>query len=353
MSSITRFNDFIGNPRVVQILRRAIEQDRLPHAMIFAGPAGVGKCTLALLVAQYLNCPTPVDDDACGVCPVCRRITAVIESRRLVCEKGADACGNCSACRIRSAKHPDIHLVEPEKTTIGIDQVRKMIGEIAFQPLEARYRVVILDPADKMSMEAHNSLLKTMEEPPSRTVIILVTTNPYLLLETIRSRSRMLHFGEIAQDKIARHLVRSRRMSDKDARLAAALCGGSLASALDFNAEAFRETREEAFRFISLLLTKGKFMDASAIAAKITKDRNTFLLWLESAEALLQDIYYVDIADDRVGQHDMIERMKQLRRKTTRSTLVQALDAIGELKAGLKLNVNRQIALEAMFLSTR
>ena len=77
-----------------------------------------------------------------------------------------------------------------------------MIGEIAFQPAEARYRVVILDPAEKMRAEAHNSLLKTLEEPPSRTVIILVTTNPYMLLETIRSRSRMLPFGEIPQDEI-------------------------------------------------------------------------------------------------------------------------------------------------------
>jgi len=346
-------NTFLGNPRAVEILKRAIEQDRLPHAMIFAGPAGVGKCTLALLVAQSLNCLSPDKSIACGDCPPCRRIMAVIESRHLECLslKGEGFCGSCANCRIRTKRHPDIWLIEPEKTTIGIDQVRELINEIAFQPLEARYRVVILDPAEQMRIEAHNSLLKTLEEPPSRTVIILVTTNPYVLLETIRSRSRLLQFGEIPGERIERHLIEKQGRPAEEARLAAALCGGSLSAALEFDAKEYLELRRQALQFIALILKGGKFAEASALAAQVSKEKQSFQLWIESVMTLLQDIYYAGLAAERVGQRDLLEDLKRLALAVPRSSLVSVIQAIGKLKGELKVNVNRQVALEALFLS--
>jgi DNA polymerase-3 subunit delta' len=345
-------SNFIGNTRAVEILRRAIEQDRLPHAMIFAGPAGIGKCTFALLVAQTINCLSPTKNGACGNCSVCKRIMAVIESRHLKCQtlKGEGFCGSCPNCKIRTKRHPDIRLVEPEKTTISIDQVRDLINEIAFQPLEARYRVVILDPAEQMRTEAHNSLLKTLEEPQSRTIIILVTTNPYMLLETIRSRSRILHFGEIPQEQIERHLVAYHGRTVEEARLAAALSGGSLAAALDFNTEEYKEIREQAFHFVTLILKRGKFADASTMAVQVTKDKQYFQLWIESASALLQDIYYAGLAPERVGQRDLLIKLEELSQAVPRATIVRVLDGIRKLKSELQYNVNRQIAIEAMFV---
>ena len=342
---------FLGNARAVEILKRAIEQDRLPHAMVFAGLAGVGKCTLALLVARYLNCQSPKADDACGDCPPCRRITAVIESRYLRCETLKEGmCGSCPSCRILAKCHPDIRLVEPEKTTIGIEQVRSLINEIAFQPLEARYRVVILDPAEQMRLEAHNSLLKTLEEPASRTIIILVTTNPYMLLETIRSRSRILQFGEIPRDQIERHLVQNEGKSIEDARLAAALSGGSLAKALDFDTNEYRDIRRQALSFVTLLLGRGGFTEASVLAAQVSKEKQFFLLWIESVAALLQDIYYAGPAAERVGQRDLLDKMEELNRRTPRAILIRAIEGIRKLKSELQVNVNRQIALEGLFI---
>lgn len=343
---------FLGNEHVVEILRRAIQQDRLPHAMIFAGPAGVGKCTLAVLLAQYLNCPSPKGESGCGTCAVCRRIAAVIETRSKECltlEKGF--CGTCANCMARMQRHPDIRIVEPEKTTIGIDQVRGLIAEIAYQPFEARYRVVILDPADQMRQEAHNSLLKTLEEPPSRTIIILVTTNPYVLLDTIRSRSRMLQFGGIPQRLIEEYLTKKRGgRSPEEAHLAAIFSSGSLGIALSFNTDQYKEVRAQALRFVTLLLTKGRFSVASALAADAAKDKENFQLWLESAAAIVQDVYYAQVAPERIGQLDLLDELKRLGQGVPRDTVVSAIERIKELKLALFRNLNRQIAIEAMFL---
>ncbi len=344
--------NFLGNARAVEILKRAIEQDRLPHAMIFSGPAGVGKCTLALLVAQYLNCLSPVEKGACDSCSACKRIRAVIDSRYLECEdpKKEEFCGSCSACKIVSKRHPDVQLVEPDGKNIRIKQVQNLIGEIAFQPVEARYRVMVLDPAEQMSLPAHHSLLKTLEEPPSRTVIILVTTNPYMLLETIRSRSRMLPFGEIPQKEIEQYLVTHEGKSVEEARLAAVLSGGSMAAALDFNTEEYLEIRKQALQFITLILRKGKFSEASALAAQVAKDKESFHLWIESVIALLRDIYYAGLAAERVGQRDMLETMEELNRTVPHTALLRTIERIRKLKGQLSYNVNRQIALEAMFV---
>jgi DNA polymerase III subunit delta' len=350
MRKTVSLRNFIGNARAVEILKRAIQQDRVPHAMIFAGPAGIGKCTLALLVAQRMNCLSPVGNEACGQCSACTRIRAVIESRDIQClSLKSGFCGSCANCLIRTRCHPDIRLIEPEKTTIGIGQIREMINEITFQPLEAKFRVVILDPAEQMRAEAHNSLLKTLEEPPSRTIIVLVTTNPYMLLQTIRSRSRLLQFGEIPQDQIVQRLTDEGRPAD-EARIAAALSGGSLAAAIAFNSTEYREMRERAFRFLELILSKGWFSEASGIAAEVTKDKQLFQLWTDSAEALLQDIYYASTAPERIGQQDLIRNLQQLAQSVPRSFVVSVIDAIRKLKSELQYNVNRQIALEAMFL---
>ncbi len=351
--TVPDFGSFIGNARAVDILRRAIGRDRLPHGMIFAGPPGVGKCTLALMLARAVNCLAPERGDACGRCSPCGRIGAAILSRRLRCERRADRpCGSCPSCKIREMRHPDLHLVEPEtgKSAIAIDQVRDLIGEIAFQPIEARYRVAILDPADQMSVPAQNSLLKTLEEPQSRTLLILVTSNPYALLDTTRSRCRLLHFGEIPPGLIERRLVEVEGRPAAEARLAALLGGGSLAAALDFDVAAYGGIRERALEFVSLLLGKGSFRAASAAAAAAAKDKQEFRLYLDSVSLLLEDVYYAKIDPGRVGQRDLIDRIGPLARSVPRTTLVRAIEGVRKLQGDLRSNVNRQIALEALFV---
>ncbi len=360
MKARTTLNGFLGNARVVEILRRAVQRDRLPHAMIFSGPQGVGKCTLAVLLAQYVNCLAPEGESGCGHCATCARIASVIETRYLKCLtlKEGSYCGTCTNCKSRIQRHPDVRIIEPEwdekkkkrNTTISIDQVRELIGEVSYQPFEARYRVMILDPADQMSQGAHNSLLKTLEEPPSRTIMVLVTTNPFVLLDTIRSRSRRLEFGAISQHLIEEYLVKRCSRSPEEARLAAIFSGGSLGSALSFNSGEYKEVRSQALSFVTLILTKGSFAAASSLAAAAAKEKDAFQLWMNSAEAVLQDVYYAKVAPDRLAQLDLLDELKRLARASEHATIVSAIIWMREFKAALLRNVNRQIALEAMFL---
>jgi DNA polymerase-3 subunit delta' len=146
------WDSFLGNAHILDVLQRAVKKNRLPHAMIFSGPPSVGKRTLGNLLAQRLDCLNDAIDGACGVCGSCRKII--------------------------SGAHPDVREIQPDGANIKIDQIRNLVNEIAYQPFEARYRVAILDSADKMNKEAGNCLLRTLEEPVSRTILILVTTVP-------------------------------------------------------------------------------------------------------------------------------------------------------------------------------
>ena len=324
MSVPNNFQSFIGNGRVVRILRRAIDQQRLPHALIFAGPAGIGKRTLALIMAQHLNCLKPADGEACAACSSCRRI--------------------------HNASHPDVRTIEPEGAFIKIDQIRALIDDVAYQPFEGRYRVAILDGADQMRTEAANCLLKTLEEPPSQSFIVLVTARPYSLLGTIRSRSRLLVFGLIPEAAIADYLMSKEGRTPEDARLAAAMSNGSLGTALGFDAAQGREIRQMALRFISLLLQKEKFAQCSAFAAGIAKEKELFLPWVDMTSTLLQDVYYAQVAPERMSQHDLAGELLRLAGSSSHAAVVSGIEAIKSLRSALQRNVNRQLALEALFL---
>ena len=127
--------------------------------------------------------------------------------------------------------------------------------------------------------------------------------------------------------------------------------GGSLAAALAFNTEEYKEDRKKALRFVDLLLKRGRFSEASAETSKLAKDKQSFQIWIASITALLHDIYYAGIAPERIGQRDLLSHIEELARIVPRSTLVAVLGAVRKLKSDLHYNVNRQLALEAMFVS--
>ena len=180
------FRDIAGHHRLVELLARSIAAGTLPPSLLFAGRAGVTRRQTALAVAQALNCPNA-------------QLTADGRGQPRV-----DACGVCPSCtRIHRGVHPDVVLVEPGDTgAIKIDQVRDIVERSAYRPFEGRRRVVVFDDADTLMAPAQNALLKTLEEPPSSSVFILLTARPDVLLPTVLSRCIRLWFAEPAADDV-------------------------------------------------------------------------------------------------------------------------------------------------------
>jgi DNA polymerase-3 subunit delta' len=210
------FSTIAGHHRVRALLAKAVVKDSLPPALILAGPAGIGKRRLALAVAEALNCLNPraadgIDRDACGECAACGRIARLV--------------------------HPDVILVEPdERGTIAIDIIRAVIDRAGYRPFEGRRRAVIIDDADAMTSQAQSALLKTLEEPPSASVFLLVTAMPDALLPTVRSRCPRLPLVGLTAVEVAGVLVRDHDYDDSDARAAAADADGSVGRALQAEA---------------------------------------------------------------------------------------------------------------------
>ena len=214
------FESIIGQQAALASLRRALERSRLPHAVLMHGPVGVGKATCAGILAQALNCSTSGYVDACGVCTSCRKVARGL--------------------------HPDILWFEPEKGTIKVDQVRQLVESVGYRPYEGKRRVVVIDDAHAMNPSAQNALLKTLEEPPPSSMLVLVTPAPRSLLPTVRSRCQPLRFQPLPMDVLRDHLERAAGLSQEESRLRAALVPGSLGRAILFDLAAYGERREVA-----------------------------------------------------------------------------------------------------------
>ena len=223
------FRDLIGHARTRSLLSRAVASGTLAPSLIFGGPEGVGKRAAAIALAQALNCPAPpppVDGlpaDACGACAVCRRIAR--------------------------GMHPDVILVLPGDTgSIKIDAVREEIRRTAFRPFEGRRRVIVFDEADAILDDGQNALLKTLEEPPAGSVLILVTSRPSSLLPTVRSRCPLVRFGPLAPRDVAAWLMQTHGVAEPVARAAAGVAEGSLTRARAIAEAGVEDVREAAGR---------------------------------------------------------------------------------------------------------
>ena len=236
------FRTIVGHRRVLSLLSRAITNDTLPPALLFSGPAGVGKRRTAAAVSRAINCLTPVTDAA--IPPVHEGDSPLMLAR--------DACGTCAACRrIQRGVHPDVIVIEPGDTgSIKIEPVRDVIDRAAFRPFEARRRVVILDEADAMQAPAQSALLKTLEEPPSASIFLLVSSLPDALLPTVRSRCPRIRFAPLTAQEVAFTLVRDHEYSREDAVAVATDSDGSIGRALAAEATDLVEAREAAQRLL-------------------------------------------------------------------------------------------------------
>lgn len=307
----------IGHQRVIKQLSHAIVSDRVAGAYLFAGPAHVGKETVALYFAKSMNCATS-NEGACGRC--------------LSCRKADD--GN----------HPDLQVIRPSGTWMKIDQVRDLQKRIVYRPLEGQRKVAILTEAERMNLEAANCLLKTLEEPPAESVLILLTTNLDALLPTIRSRCQIIKFQPLPIPELAEYLVGQFNLEEAQAFSVATLSGGAIGKALGLI-----ETEEGGFdETIPEIIVATDRLAAFRIAEKLSQQpeeldglvgwyRDLLLLHQGASPDLLTHIYHA-------------EALKPFASQYSRRQLQSAIQAIFETKNLLKRNVNATLALEVMVL---
>ncbi len=228
------FSEIIGQERAVDVLRGALRRGALHHAYLFAGPEGVGKATVARLFAQAANCDRS-QDDACGDCLPCRKILRGVHPDVLVLSEER-AMAKAGRWEPRGGRAPSKDIV--------VDQIRDLMDHrLALKRFEGRRRFVIADPADAMNVQAQNAFLKTLEEPPEDTTLVLVAARADSLLPTVRSRCLRMAFAPLPQALVEERL-RAAGRPPEEARLAAALSGGSLGKALGLDAAALAECRQ-------------------------------------------------------------------------------------------------------------
>src|SRR5262250_2591938 len=254
------FSEFLGNERIVAALRGALKSGRVPHALLFSGPQGVGKFTLARMFAQAANCER-LKDDFCGECDTCKRIAVLAEPQKLMEQGLAERGESADAATVERVplilqSHPDVWAVIPDPVRLKNPVVRPMlrIGQLRavqraayFRPM-GRRRVFILDGAETMRWDVANVFLKILEEPPGSATLILTAPSPYALLPTIVSRCLQFHFAPLPQADVEKILQQHSDRKPSERKLAAQLAEGSPGLAMEMDVEQATEQRRAALK---------------------------------------------------------------------------------------------------------
>lgn len=363
------FSDFIGNPQIVAALRRMLAAERVPHALLFSGPRGVGKFTLARLFAQAANCERR-KDDACGACDTCRRIAALDNLPPLVErgleERGADPdTATVERMPLILQAHPDVWAIVPDpvrlrnpvkRPVIRMGQLRAVQRAAYFRP-GARRRVFILDDADSALFVNQHIFLKILEEPPESATLILVATNPYGLLETIRSRCMPFHFAPLRAEEVEAFLKERRKeLKPAECKLAARLAGGSPGAALELDLEESARVRRDVLRLLETAAAGRNFASVFEQTARLAKDeKQGFENLLALLYSFLNDLLELSQGSGSsvLRNPDLERELQALCQKTDLEGVAKAVAQLDELHGRLRRNISRQLGLDALAVALR
>src|SRR5271168_921058 len=300
------FSEFLGNERIVAALRGALRSDRVPHALLFSGPRGLGKYTLARMFAQAANCER-LKDDFCGECATCKRIALLADPQELIeqglVERGESAdAATVERIPLILQTHPDVWALVPDpvrlkspvaRPMLRIGQLRAVQRAAYFQPMGKR-RVFILDGAETMRWDVQNVFLKILEEPPGSATLILTAPSPFSLLPTIISRCLQFHFAPLPQADVEKILKEKTPRKPADLKLAAQLAEGSPGLAMEMNVAETADRRRNALRILERAAQGQDFSQLFAATATLAKDKDaSFDEQIDIFYGLLSDLLEV------------------------------------------------------------
>jgi DNA polymerase-3 subunit delta' len=322
---------------VQALLRQAVMRGRVPQTLLFAGPEGVGKHAVALALAQAINCPKRADGVACG------------------------RCSNCT--RIAKGQFSDVAEVDNgDIASISIKSIRERVLDlVGYRPFEGQRRVFIIDPADALSLQAQDALLKTLEEPPPATVLILISAYPDSLRPTVVSRCRRVRFGALTDTEVSQVLTERHGIEPALARSRAALSGGSVAQALALDGGVLEDDREAAWdllRIAAAAPVSARLKMAEAVTKHGTKRREREALGMRLAHVstLLRDLSTlihtpIDTAGERQGgaalaNADREADLRTIARSFPIDRLVAAFGLVARAQAALDRNASPKIVAD-------
>ena len=310
-------NTIIGYQNIVTQLQSAVNSERVAGAYLFAGEQGVGKETVALYFANLILCES---SDGASV-----------------------PCGECRACRkIKSGNHPDLQIIRPDGAQLKIDQIREMQQQISYQPLEGPRKVYIIANSERMNVYTANSLLKTLEEPPAASTIVLLTENVNAILPTIRSRSQILTFYPMPIDELAAALVDRFSTDKEDAHNAAILSRGIVGKAITLVEKGISDRQE-----IPEILEATDLIAAFRLAEQFEKD-------LDSLDELIT--WYRDLLliqqgapKELITHTGAVDRLQSLAPRYSHIRLQRAIKTVFQTKSLLqRTNISKIFPLEVM-----
>ena len=355
------FSDFHGNSDVVHRLRDMLARDHFPHAVVLAGEKGSGKCTLALMLAQALNCLHPPKTDGlpdfCGQCANCVRIAdgidmdarfaEAVETRENLRETDK------KETRIFVQTHPDVLVIPPDppQMMVKVDQVRRVIETIYYRPAEAKEKVYIFTDSAFMK-EAANSLLKILEEPPEFATIFLLTENTGELLPTIRSRSMVFTLGALTSEEIEKDLEKHHPAWKPAQRaLVARLCEGAVGRARSFDLEAYVGARQHALAILSSALRGGEHSELFKITESYrpgAEGRGKTEALIRTLYSLLRDLVFIESgAPELIRNTDIVSELKRMSESVDFEWITAASDRLAEVERGMRRNLLRSLSLDA------
>ncbi|MGH9716969.1 MAG: ATP-binding protein [Candidatus Acidiferrales bacterium] len=360
------FNEFLGNERIIRALRGMLQRERVPSAMLFTGPRGVGKYTLARMFAQAANCER-LKDDYCGECPSCRRMAPLERPAELIAAGLAERGESADAAAVERTPlivepHPDVWLIVPDpvrlrtpvaRPMIRVGQLRAVQRAAYFHPL-GRRRVFILDGADTMRPGDADLFLKILEEPPESATLILLAQSPDAMLPTIRSRCLQFQFAPVPMEEIERFLRHRSEFKPADRGLAAQLSAGSPGAALTIDIQESRRLRTSILQLLRNAVAAKKYNEIFAATAQLSKQEK------ESFENILALFYSLltDLLEASQGGQSRLPRNPDLRQEIDSLAervdwrwVLQATRGLDTLEARLRRNIGRQLGLDSLAVS--
>ncbi len=327
---MSEYNKILGHENIISQLKNAIKSDKVSHAYIFNGEDGSGKNMLAKAFAEAL-----------------------------LCEKGGiEGCGECHFCKqLASGNNPDFIRITHEKpTSIGVEDVREqLVEDIQIKPYNGKYKVYIIDEAEKMTVQAQNAILKTIEEPPAYSVIIFLTNNVDVFLPTIISRCIIFNLRPLRESTIMEYLISEFRIPEYEAKICASYSQGKLGKAIRLaTSEEFGDIKEEALKLVKNVYSYD-IADLIDAVKKITEYKISVVEYIDLLEMWYRDVLLFKVTKDPNSLifADEINAIRKQASKSSYEGLENIQHGLEVAKARLKANVNFELAIELMLLNIK